>query len=341
MKLNLGKKPIPFINLQLMKRRSLIKSIAAASIGAPLVSFNKLESSNNLSLKKIKHNPIGVSTYSFWQFNGRETPIEYCIDKASEFGFDGIELLLIQMESEKNNYLQRLKKRAFDSGLDIMGLSTHQSFVSPDASKRKENIELTKHQIEVAYSLGIPTIRINTGRWGTTKPIGDKSEFDVLMDNKGVESIIDGYTEEEGFKWVIDSIEQCIPTAEKCGVVLGLENHWGLGLTSKGVMKIVNAIDSPWLSVTLDTGNFFDNREEQLADLAPHTCLIQAKTYYGGAKWPAFDQINIDYKSIGELMRKNNYKGYISLEFEGNEDANSAIPKSLELLRNSFYYNLS
>ena len=324
-----------------MKRRSLIKSIAAASIGAPLVSFNKLESGKNLSLKKIKHNPIGVSTYSFWQFNGRETPIEYCIDKASEFGFDGIELLLIQMESEENGYLQKLKRRAFDSGLDIMGLSTHQSFVSPDASKRKENIELTKHQIEVAYSLGIPTIRINTGRWGTTKPIGDKSEFDVLMDNKGVESIIDGYTEEEGFKWVIDSIEQCIPTAEKCGVVLGLENHWGLGLTSKGVMKIVNAIDSPWLSVTLDTGNFFDNREEQLAELAPHTCLIQAKTYYGGAKWPAFDQINIDYESIGELMRKNNYRGYISLEFEGNEDANIAVPKSLELLRNSFYYNLS
>ena len=324
-----------------MKRRSLLKSLVTASIGAPLVGCSNINANNKLTPKNIKYNPIGVSTYSFWQFNGQETPIEYCIDKASEFGFDGIEFLLIQMESEENSYLQKLKKRAFDSGLDIMGLSTHQSYVSPETSKRKENIELTKHQIEVAYSLGIPTIRINTGRWGTTKPIGDKSEFDVLMDNKGVESIIDGYTEEEGFKWVIDSIEQCIPTAEKCGVVLGLENHWGLGLTSKGVMKIVNAINSPWLSVTLDTGNFFDNREEQLAELAPHTCLIQAKTYYGGAKWPAFDQINIDYKSIGELMRKNNYKGYISLEFEGNEDANTAVPKSLELLRNSFYYNLS
>ena len=287
-----------------MKRRSLLKSLVTASMGAPLVGCSNINANNKLTPKNIKHNPIGVSTYSFWQFNGQGTPIEYCIDKASEFGFDGIELLLIQMQSEKNSYLQKLKKRAFDSGLDIMGLSTHQSYVSPEASKRKENIELTKHQIEVAYSLGIPTIRINTGRWGTTKPIGDKLEFDVLMDNKGVESIIDGYTEEEGFKWVIDSIEQCIPTAEKCGVVLGLENHWGLGLTSKGVMKIVNAIDSPWLSVTLDTGNFFDNREEQLAELAPHTCLIQAKTYYGGAKWPAFNQININYKSIGELMRK-------------------------------------
>ena len=55
-----------------------------------------------------------------------------------------------------------------------MGLSTHQSFVSPDPNKRQENIELTKHQIEIANSLGIPTIRINTGRWGTTKPTEGK-----------------------------------------------------------------------------------------------------------------------------------------------------------------------
>ena len=91
------------------------------------------------------------------------------------------------MESEENSYLQNIKKQAFHAGLDIMGLSTHQSFVSPDKSKRQENIDLTKHQIEVAYALGIPTIRINTGRWGTTMPTNGKSEFDVLMDNKGVE----------------------------------------------------------------------------------------------------------------------------------------------------------
>ncbi len=324
-----------------MKRRSLIKSLVTTGIGAPLLGSVNYNSTDNQKLKNIKHNPIGVSTYSFWQFNGRETPIEYCIEKAAEFGFDGVELLLIQMESEENNYLQKIKKRAFDSGLDLMGLSTHQSFVSPDPNERQENIELTKHQIEIAHSLGIPTIRINTGRWGTTKPTEDKSEFDVLMDNKGVESVIEGYTEEEGFKWVIDSIAKCIPTAEKNGVVLGLENHWGLGLTSIGVMKIVNAINSPWLSVTLDTGNFFENRDEQLKDLAPHTCLIQAKTYFGGAKWPAFNEINIDYPAIGKLMRENDYRGYISLEFEGNEDANIAVPKSLKLLRDSFYFNLT
>ena len=43
---------------------------------------------------------------------------------------------------------------------------------------------------------------------------------------------------------------------------------------------------------------------------------------------------------IGEIMRRHNYKGYISLEFEGNADPMEAVPKSLELFRESFYYEL-
>jgi sugar phosphate isomerase/epimerase len=35
-------------------------------------------------------------------------------------------------------------------------------------------------------------------------------------------------------------------------------------------------------------------------------------------------------------MKKANYKGYVSLEFEGMEDPITAIPKSLELLRKHF-----
>ena len=180
-------------------RRSFIKTVAAGSLGGALVGCEKASDKQSKRIPLgMKRNPIGVSTYSFWQFNGKETPIEYCIDKSAEYGFDGVELLLIQMESEENSYLQKIKKHAFHSGLDIMGLSTHQSFVSPDKNKRLENVKLTQHQIEVAYSLGIPTIRINTGRWGTTNPQGNKSQFDVLMDNKGVESVIDGYTEDDG-----------------------------------------------------------------------------------------------------------------------------------------------
>ncbi|MEN8799618.1 MAG: sugar phosphate isomerase/epimerase family protein, partial [Flavobacteriaceae bacterium] len=276
---------------------------------------------------------LGVSTYSFWQFNGpkEESSIESCIEKAAAMGFDGIEFLLVQMASEENSYLQALKRRAYHAGLDIMGFSTHQGFVNPSLEYRNENIALTIHQIELAYSLGIPTMRINTGRWGTSK------DFDTLMANKGIEPALEGYSDEDGFAWVIEAIEKCLPVAEKCGVILGLENHWGLGRTAAGVKRIVETINSPWLQVTLDTGNFLEDRDQQLAMLAPQACLIQAKTYYGGGKWYTLD---IDYPKIGQMMRDLNYRGYISLEFEGNESPETAIPKSLELLRNNFYYEL-
>ncbi|EAR00769.1 sugar phosphate isomerase/epimerase family protein [Maribacter sp. HTCC2170] len=321
-----------------MDRRKFINGAAALSIGSVAMG-NTLKDDSNLfdnsvkPLKKIKHNPIGVSSYSFWQFEGpkENVPMELCIDKAAAMGFDGIELLLVQMSSEENGYLQKLKKRAFHAGLDLMGFSTHQGYLNPDKAYRDENITKTIHQIELAYKLGIPTMRLNTGRWGTSE------SFDSLMANKGIEPTIEGYTDEDGYKWVIDSIEKCLPVAEKCGVVLGLENHWGLGRTAEGVKRIVDTIDNRWLQVTLDTGNFLENREEQMKMLAPQTFLVQAKTYYGGGKWYTLD---IDYPKIGEMMRAHNYRGYISLEFEGKEDPNIAVPKSLEVLRNAFYYEL-
>ena len=279
--------------------------------------------------KKIHRNKIGVSTYSFWQFNGpkEDSPIEECIDKAANMGFDGIEFLLMQMQSEDNSYLQKLKRQAFHAGLDIMGFSTHQGFVFPDKKTRDEEVSKTIRQIELAYMLGIPTMRLNTGRWNTTE------SFDDLMANKGIEPVLEGYTIDEGFDWVIDSIGQCVPVAEKCGVVLGLENHWGLGRTADGVLKIVDAINSPWLQITSDTGNFLENQYDQLEMMAPKTSLIQAKTYFGGGKWYTLD---IDYNRVAGIFRKVNYRGYVSIEFEGKEDPVTAIPKSLELVREAF-----
>src|SRR5262245_58107991 len=273
-------------------------------------------------------NRIGISTYSFWQFNRRDfRDIEKCIDLAGEMGFDGVELLHRQMQNEDKGYLQRLKRRAFVNGLDLCGFSTHQGFLSPDETVRQRNIDATIHQIELAYDMGIPTMRVNTGTWGTSR------NFDELMKNRGIEPPREGYTEEDGFGWVIASLEKCLPAAEKCGVLLGLENHWGLGRTAEGVLRIVNKIDSPWLQVTADTGNFLEDPYDRLEMLAPKTILVQAKTYYGGGLWYALE---LDYPRIAAIFRRHNYRGYVSLEFEGKDDPLVAIPKSLKLLRDAF-----
>ncbi len=273
-------------------------------------------------------NRIAISTYSFWRFRrDSKITIPKCIELAAEMGFDGVEILKVQMEEESNSYLQKLKRLAFIHGLDLCGMSTHQGFVNPDKAIRQKNVDETIGFIEMAYALGIPTIRVNTGRWRTIK------SFDQLMANKGVEPRLEGYSDEDGFKWVIDCLEQCLERAEKCGVVMGLENHWGLGRTAEGVLRIINDINSPWLQATMDTGNFFERRYEQLEMMAPKTVFVQAKTYHGGGTWYTLE---MDYDRVAKICQQANYRGYVSLEFEGKEDYKTAIPKSLATLRSSF-----
>ncbi len=242
-------------------------------------------------------------------------------------GFNGVEILHRQMEGESNEYLQNIKRHAVINGIDLCGMSIHQRFLSPDADYRQKNIDHTTKCIDLAYKLGVPLIRLNTGTWGTSK------SFDDLMAKRGIEEPLPGHTDEEGFKWVIDSIEKCLPAAEKSGVILGLENHWGLARTPEGLLRIVKAVDSPWLRVLLDTGNFLEDPYDKLDQCASEAVFMHAKTYYGGGLWYSLD---LDYPRIARIMRKHNFRGYVSLEFEGNEDYKTALPKSLARLRKAF-----
>ena len=297
-------------------------AVAATAVGAAAGGAAEGESDRR------RANPIGISTYSFWRFrDDSKLPVEQCIEQAAAMGFDGVEVLHVQMGREDNGYLQQLKQTALREGVPLCGFSIHQGFVNPDAAVRQKNVDHTIKCIELAYAMGIPTMRLNTGRWGTTK------SFDELMKNRGIEPRLEGFTDDQGFAWVISSIEKCLPAAEKCGVTMGLENHWGLGLTPEGVLRIVDAVKSPWLRVTMDTGNFLENPYGKLEMLAPKTCYVQAKTYYGGGIWYALD---LDYQRIAAMLRKHDYRGWISLEFEGKEDWKSAIPKSLALFRSAF-----
>jgi hypothetical protein len=85
--------------------------------------------------------------------------------------------------------------------------------------------------------------------WKLTK------SFDLLMKNLG--------------------IEKCLPATEKYGVLLALENHWGLGPTPEGLLRIVKAVDSPWLKILMDTGNFLEDPYDKLEMIVPFTQNLQ------------------------------------------------------------------
>jgi sugar phosphate isomerase/epimerase len=298
-----------------MTRRSLFAAPAAllpsASSAAP----------------SSRRNPIGVSTYSYWHFTKEKYPIEKVIDNAARIGFDGVEILHRQMENETPAYCNALKRRAFSLGLDLYMLSIHQNFVSPDPKVRKENIDHTVRCIQLAARLGIPAIRLNSGRWGTIK------SFDDLMKVKGNEPPLAGFTNDHAFQWCIDSIGECLPHAEREGVLLALENHWGLTTQPEGVLRIHKAVNSTWLGINMDTGNYATDPYPEIEKLAPQATIVQAKTYYGGGVWYTLD---LDYPRIAGILKKHNFRGWISLEMEGKAEPGDAVARSFEVLRSAF-----
>ena len=303
-----------------MDRRKFISTaLLAPFAGSFLQTCGKINMNSNYK--------FAIATYSYWHFREPKVTVQQVIDHASNLGVDGVDVLHVQMDNESPEYIRLLRDRAQDKNIELICLSIHQDFVDPDKEKRENNIDHTKKCIDIAHDLGISYIRLNSGRWNTI------DSFDDLMANKGIEPVLPGYTEDDGFKWCIDSIQDCLPHAEQAGVVLALENHWGLTRTPEGLLRIVNSIDSPWLGVLMDTGNFLEDPYEKLEEIAPQTVFVQAKTYYGGGEWYTLD---LDYSRIAEILNKVEYKGYISLEFEGKENANTGVPKSIELLKKSF-----
>ncbi len=278
---------------------------------------------------------LAISSYSYWHFRGPKVSIETVIESASMLGVAGVDILHRQMEIDElgpldattHRHCQQLKRHAFGHGVDLVCLSIHQDFVSPNPAERRRWIAHTEKCIEIAYALGVPCVRISSGRW---KTIGD---FGALMKARGVEPILAGHTEDEGFKWCSESIAQCMEMAEQRGVVLALENHWGLSGTVEGQMRIIKAVNSPWLGALMDTGNFLEDPYDKLAQIAPKTVFVQAKTYEGGGE---FYTLSLDYHRIAAILRDAGYTGYVALEMEGKEDPATAVPKALATLRAAF-----
>ena len=316
-------------------RRDFLKTAALAGTAFTSVLTAQGAVPHSKPAPAKKRLKLGIATYSYWHFRDPKVSIETVMDKAAALGVEGVDILHRQMDlpekepltPEHRTYLHQLKRHAFRNGLEICCVSTHQSFVKPKPEELTQNVEHTQKCVEIAYELGCPCIRINTGRWGTTQ------DFDELMKNRGIEPVLPGHTEEEGFQWCVAGIERCLPKAEACGVVLALENHWGLARTPEGLLRILNRITSPWLGGLMDTGNFLEEPYPKLQAIAPKTVYVQAKTYYGGGEWYTLD---LDYQRIAGILRDAGYTGYVSLEFEGKENPDTAVPKSIKLLRSAF-----
>jgi len=254
---------------------------------------------------------LSLAAYSFRQYlpsggkPGKMT-LHDLFELAAMWRLDAIEPTSYYFSSEDKAYLHSLKAKAFRLGLDISGTAIRNNFCLPPGRARDREIAHVKKWIDHAAELDAPSIRIFAG----SKPRDA--------------------TREQQLAWVTECAKQCCDYAGTRGVFLGIENHGHLTETAEAVLEIVQAVDHEWFGVNLDTGNFHAQPYENIAQLAPKAITVQVKvqvTKAGGGREPA------DFARIVGILRDANYRGYLALEYEAEEDPMTAVPRYLDELR--------
>ncbi len=231
------------------------------------------------------------------------------IDYCAEQGCVGAELTGYFLPKDlTGDVLQRVRRHAFLRGVAVTGTSLGNNFLRTTKEERAEEIRAVKNWIDIAAHLGAPHLRVFAG----TAPKG--------MDEATARSL------------VIESLVECAGYAGLNGVMLGLENHGGPTAEPDNLLAMVKAVESPWLGINLDSGNFHtDDLYADFARCAPYAVNVQVKAVIK-RKGAATTEPS-DYARLATILREAKYQGFVSLEYEEDDDPWKSIPRELAKLR--------
>ena len=250
---------------------------------------------------------LSIAAYSFRDFfkskdSAKEINLFQFIDFCAEQGCQGAELTSYYFpEPLTDEYLRQIRRHCFLRGIEVSGTACGNNFALPKGEKLTEQINSVKKWVDHAAVMGAPHIRVFAG-------VAAK-----------------GLTEAEARTLCIGALEECSEYAGAKGVFLGLENHGGIVAKPDGLLEIVKAVQSRWLGINLDTGNFHTaDPYADIARCAPYAVNVQLKAAMRPegvkARKPA------DFKRLFKILRDANYQGYVVLEYEEEEDPWRAIP---------------
>ena len=102
--------------------------------------------------------------------------------------------------------------------------------------------------------------------------------------------------------------------------------------TAERLLRIVTAVDNPFVGVNLDSGIFVaDDVYSEMEASVGYAVNVQLKTEIkvgdGSEKAPA------DLNRVIEILKAGNYAGHVVIEFEEKTDTFEHVPTLLETLR--------
>lgn len=203
-----------------------------------------------------------------------------------------------------NRFFRGLRNYAKTQGIAVSGTAVGNNFSYEPGADRKAQMGYVKQWIDYASIMGAPHIRIFAGK-----------------KRKGT-------SEERADKLVIEALEEACDYAGKKGIYLGLENHDSIA-TAERLIRLIKAVDSKWLGINLDSGNFrTEDPYKDFEESVPYTVNVQLKAElkYGGKTHES------DYARLMGLLKKGGYTGWVALEYEAKENPYKAIRPIMEQL---------
>jgi len=258
---------------------------------------------------------LGLCTWSYNRSLGFRDPATKKIDHdemlricANDLKIGGIDFVTDLFPRTDKEYIKHIKKLCTDLQLSVASLSFGNNFCQEDVKGLDAQVEDVRKWLEAAQILGAPVLRLFAG-W------------------------IEKEKQPKVWPKVVDAFKKSAKMAEELGITLSIESHNDGGLlpTSVETLKLLEDIGSPWVKLTLDTGNYHDADIYEAIDKSmPHAVHVHAKIHKMS---PEGEELEFDYSKILSIFKKHNYRGFISLEYEGEEDEMEYIPKSIDMIR--------
>jgi len=279
-----------------MNRRQLLTTLAAAPLAAPLYA----------QLAPSFHLRAGLVAYSYRKELAAKTlSYEDLIRRVADWGLDGLDCTVYWFKDNSAEYLASLRKTAYKNGVQIYNAGVRVQLSQPTAELQAAEVDNIRKWVDVADRIGASHMRVFGG------------------------NVPKGATEQQAIAWAAEVLKRGAEYAGTKGIILGVENDYGLTLEAGLTVEIVKQAASPWAGVNADSGNLRTNGYANFATLVPYATSLHLKREVTGAdgkKEPA------DWSRLLTMLGSAGYKGYAGLEYEGN-DAEADVPRLVAQLR--------
>lgn len=290
------------------QRRQFLKSLLAVPFIATGISPLKV-SADSVS-KEFGHKfKLSLNVYSFNRIL-RDGKIDLfdVLDFCARYNFDAIDPTGYYFpgypEPPSDAYIRKFKKQAFLLGLDISGTGIRNDFANPDKTSREADIKMIEKWIIASAKMGIPNLRVFTG----------KSEHK-------------GYTRDQVFEWMAEDFKTCCEIGKKYGVIIALQNHNEFLQTAKEVNRLFEMVNSEWFGLNLDIGSYRVNDPyKEVEKTIKHAITWQIKENV----WINGEQVTTDFVKLFRIIKNAGYRGYLPIETLGPGDPYQKIPTLLE-----------